>query len=108
MNAGLLDRRFTFQTKTPTRDNYGQKVAAWTNSFTIFGQLIEMSGVERFEAAQLTAKADVKIIIRYRAGIVPTMRCFDVADVVYYDIVSVIRIGRKDTLELMAKKIYRT
>lgn len=108
MNPGLLDRQFTFESKTLTRDTFGQEVASWATDFTTWGQLIEMAGVERFEAAQLTEKADVKIIIRYRTGVTTKLRCFDVLDSRYYEIVNVKRIGRNNTFELLGKLILRT
>lgn len=106
MQAGRLDRRITFQSLTRTRNTYGDEVASWTDiatTPTVWANVLELKGKEKFEASQITHHADLRIRIRYRSDITEKLR------IVYnskdYDIYSITEMGRGEGLEIFAKLI---
>ena len=75
MRAGRLKQRLTFQEKPPiTRDGYGGEVVSWADVATVWGSVDPIRGREYLEAQQAQADITHRVIIRYRSGIVPTMR----------------------------------
>jgi len=107
MFSGKLDRRIIFETKTTSRNAYGEETTSWAVSFTTWAHVIELKGKESFEASQLTEVADVKIKIRYRTGVnVDDYRLFYNSK--YYDIYSFSELGRQDGLEIFAKLLQVT
>lgn len=105
MNNGLFYKRIIFQQATNTTNEFGENIQSWTDKYTVWGQIIFMAGVERFEAAQLTAKADVKFVIRYKSGFDAKWRIKDKETSVVYDIYSIVNLGRKSYMEILGKRI---
>jgi SPP1 family predicted phage head-tail adaptor len=106
MRAGLLDRRLTFQSPpSPTndlkRDALGQPVLEWTTVCTVWGSIEPLRGREYMESKALEADITARIRIRYRDGIVPTMRIV-ADDGLIYKIESVVHLktGHRE-LQLM-------
>lgn len=107
MRAGKLDKRIIFQTKTEDKNTYGEKsVTSWADTFTEWGNILELKGKESFEASQLVQKADIRLKIRYRTNIDEEMRF--VYNNNYYDIYSITELGRQDGLEIFGTKIPTT
>ncbi|MGR3220867.1 MAG: phage head closure protein, partial [Candidatus Anammoxibacter sp.] len=99
MRAGKLDKRIIFQTKTTSRNDYGEEaVTSWSDTFTEWGSVVELKGKETFEASQLVQKADIRLRIRYRTDVDNEMRF--VYNSNYYDIYSQAELGRQDGLEI--------
>jgi SPP1 family predicted phage head-tail adaptor len=74
MQAGKLQHRILIQSLTETLDSQGRRVQNWANFATVWAAVTPASGRE-FKAANATQSAVLtKILIRHRAGIVPTMR----------------------------------
>lgn len=103
MRSGKLDRRIVFQTKTEARDDYGGETVTWGNTFTTWGQVLELKGKEKFESSQIVQKADIRLRIRYRTNIDEEMRFYYNSN--FYDIYSISELGRKDGLEIFGTKI---
>lgn len=107
MRAGKLDRRVIFQTKSTTKNPYGEKaVTGWSDTFTTWANVTELKGKEKYEASQLVEKADIKLKIRYRTNVDEQMRFAYNSN--YYDIYSITELGRQDGLEIFGTKIPTT
>lgn len=104
MKAGDLRHRITIQSKTVTRDAYGQETITWTTFATIWGSVEPISGREYEAGQQLEAAVDTRIRIRYLSGVVPYMQ------VTYgshtYDVQSVIHLyEKKREMHLMCQEV---
>lgn len=78
MRAGKLRHRIKFQQKTTAQDPMtGEMVTAWVDvtGWESVPASIEPLSVKDFIAAQATqSQLAARIVIRYRAGVLPTMR----------------------------------
>ncbi len=76
MEAGKLRHRVVIQENTPTRDSYGDEVDSWSTWATVWGAVEPLTGREAFSAGanQRLAEVTHRIRIRYRSGVLPTMR----------------------------------
>ena len=75
MEAGKLRHRVTIQEKpTVTRDGFGGEVPGWTEVDTVWAAVEPLGGREFLEGRSLEAIVDTRIRIRYRTGLVPSMR----------------------------------
>ncbi len=74
MRAGDLRHRVTIQQLTTTRDAEGVTTETWTNVATVWAAVEPLQGREYFQAQAVNAEVTTRVRIRYRAGIVPTMR----------------------------------
>jgi SPP1 family predicted phage head-tail adaptor len=96
MRAGRLRHRLTLQSKTESRDAYGSAIIAWTTEATVWGAIEPLSGREYPSQGTLQAEAKVRIVLRYRTGIIPAWRFKH--DGLYYDIVDVINERTRDRM----------
>lgn len=97
--AGILDQRVTLQSKSAIRAANGEEVASWGDVATVWAQVQQLRGKEFFAGAQMQDEIDVRVRLRYRAGVTRDQRLR--WNGVSLDIVSVITLGRKEGLELM-------
>lgn len=74
VDPGELRHRLTFQAPTSERRPSGSRDESWADAFTVWGEVEPISGYERIQAMQTTAGLTHRIRIRYRAGVLPTMR----------------------------------
>jgi SPP1 family predicted phage head-tail adaptor len=74
MQAGRLRHRITVQENTPTQNEIGEWVDAWTDYATVWASVEPARGSQYYQAKQLDSKVDGTIIMRYRDDIEPTMR----------------------------------
>lgn len=101
--AGEMTERITLQQRAQTQNEYGENVAAWTDVATVYAKAAPIRGREYFAMAQTQATTDVRFTIRYRAGVLPTMRVvwrgepYDIQDVI-------VPFGKRESIELMAVK----
>jgi len=95
-----MDRRITIQSVTRTQNSFGEMIETWATWATVWAQVNHKAGREKTEADAVRADADVEFLIRYRSGLLPTMR------IVYesnnYDISSIAEIGRRDGYRILA------
>lgn len=100
MNAGILNRKITFQTETFTTNATLEKVGTWSNTANVWAHVLVMTGHENIETARDTATRITKFKIRWRNDINESMR------IVYnsrnYDITIIKEIGYREGLEIMA------
>lgn len=97
--AGRLDQRITLQQKSVTRAANGEEVVSWAVVDTLWAEVFQLRGKEFFAGAQMQDAVDVRVRLRYRAGVTRDMRI--VWNGTPLDIVSVIELGRREALELM-------
>jgi len=76
MNPAKLRHRITFQSPGTTQDPVtGEMVQGWANVWEKVPASIEPLSVKDFIAAQATqSQLSARIVIRYRSGVLPTMR----------------------------------
>lgn len=76
MKAGRLRHRVDFQRLEITQDSDGAIEEAWVNSFPtmISAEIMPISGRELIAANAVQSTVNTRIRIRYRLGIVPSMR----------------------------------
>lgn len=106
INAGDFRERVTIQTRASGVDSLGQESTTWSDTLTCWASVEPLRGREYFAAGEVQSAVDVRIRIRWREGIVPTMRVMWRS--VPHDIVSVIetRAGM-EVLELMCNTAAR-
>jgi SPP1 family predicted phage head-tail adaptor len=103
MQAGKLNCRVTIQSLQAGQDAIGQPVTTWTDVATVWASVEDLTGRE-YQAAQATQNpVQTRIRIRYRAGIVASMRAL--YGNVIYNIEAVLdRDGGRVELQLMCTK----
>lgn len=74
MRAGTLRRRITIQQRSTTKDSYGQQAVTWTDYISCWADIQPASGRELVAAQAQQYEISHTVLIRYRTGIVPTMR----------------------------------
>jgi SPP1 family predicted phage head-tail adaptor len=83
-----------------TQNAYGEPIVEWEDVATVWAGKRDMKGMERFAAQQVMAQVDTKFVIRYRSDVTPINRL--VFEGRNYDIVSVLELGRRESLEILA------
>lgn len=97
--VGKLDRRITFQQKV-----YGTTkldVTSWEDIVTVWASADEKSGSEPFEVEQQQAHTMTMFTIRFRSDITTENRI--VYNSQYWDITSILEVGRKRFLHILAE-----
>lgn len=72
--AGRLNQRVTLQQRAAGVDALGQELTTWSDVATVWAEVQPLRGREYFAAGQLQSAVDVRVRIRWRAGVVPAMR----------------------------------
>lgn len=103
MNPGDLDTLIEIQSLTTIRDSFGGVVETWATIDTVWAQIKDLEGREYFLAQQARSEVTVKIVIRWRDNLLPQATRIKEGSRVY-DILSVAERGRRDRLEIMAKR----
>lgn len=99
---GQLDRRIRIEQPEVARDSaYGSQQITWSEVATVWAQVRENTQGERTADNLRTATRTTTVTVRYRAGIVPTMRLVYGARVLA--IVGVLERGRRQWLELQCE-----
>lgn len=105
MRAGFLRHRLALKTKSVTRDSFGEEDVTWVTAATVWGSVEPLRGREYMEAKQGQADVSHRVVIRYRTGVVPTMRVY-LEDGRGFEVDSVInRLERDEMLELMCREL---
>ena len=74
MKAGSLRHRVTIQRLTITQGTAGEVVESWSDVATVYAAVEPLSGREFWQAQQVAAESQIRVRIRYRAGLDTTMR----------------------------------
>ena len=103
MKSGLLNKRVTFQTNTPTANSLGEYVDTYADTFTVWAEILPLSGRLLFQAQQANSEVTGTIRIRYRSDVEPTMRIVHGSR--YFRILSIIDPYEKhDHLDIMVEE----
>lgn len=76
MRVGPLRHRVTIEQLTHVNHDDGSVVKTWSNVSTVWASIRPLRGQEFFEAQQMKASADHKVILRYQPGILPQSHRF--------------------------------
>lgn len=99
---GELDRRIRIQALTPGQNStYGEPTEAWTDWLVTWANVTPLTGRELYDARQLSAEVDTRFRVRWKSGLVPTMRIL--YDGKIYDIYHIAEIGRRVAWQILAK-----
>lgn len=74
MDAGDLRHRVTLQRKVQVRDSEGGVVTDWEDVATVWAKIAPLSAREFTAAAAVQSKVVARITIRFRDGVVASMR----------------------------------
>ena len=100
INPGRFRERVALQRRVVGVDALGQESTSWADVATLWAEVLPIRGREYFAASQMQAPTDVRIRIRWRTGVEPTMRVAWKGQP--HEVVSVIDPeGRGAVLELM-------
>lgn len=95
IHAGAMRDRVTLQAKTLARDEVGGVAETYTDLATVSADVNPLHGRELDEAGKQQAETMIEISIRYRAGVVSTMRVLHLDTGKLYDIRSVIDVNSR-------------
>lgn len=74
VDIGALRHRVTIESKTITRDTFGGQVVTWGTVANCWASVEPLKGREFLEGRRAEAEVSTRILIRYRAGVLPGMR----------------------------------
>lgn len=74
MQAGRLNKRVILQAPATGQDANGEPIVGWSDVATVWASITDISGREFVAAEAGQNKIQTKIGIRYRTGILPSMR----------------------------------
>lgn len=75
MNIGKLRHRVTLQAEAPSQNaTTGVVTHGWTTVATVWASIEPLSAREFVAASAVSSKVVARIVIRYRAGVAPSMR----------------------------------
>ncbi len=105
MRAGDLRNRVKIQSKSVTRNTFGEEVVSWVDVATVWAAIEPLSGREFLAAQAVNAELTVRIRIRYRTGIDSSMRVLFGTRV--FEIISppINPVSDKRELHLMCKEL---
>lgn len=100
MRAGRLDRLITIQAATETKDSFGAVTQTWADEASVWANVKPLKGEEYTASDAVNARRITVFIIRHRT-VTTLHRISYNGDI--YDIVSVVEIGRREGLEILAE-----
>lgn len=104
MKAGTLDQRVTLEQLVLEEDDWGGTIEAWAPLFDAWAAVEPLAGREFIAADAAQSEVTARIRLRYRPGLLPTMRIKHGADV--YGIEAVIHIkSAQREVQLMCKRL---
>lgn len=74
LDPGKLRHRVVLQEKSSYLDTHGDQVEGWSTVATLWAAIEPLSAREFVASQALQSAVTARITIRYRAGVVPTMR----------------------------------
>lgn len=105
MRAGPLRERLTLQSvEAGSQDDYGGSPESVSTFATVWGAVEPLRGVEMWKAQEVNPEISYRVRIRYRSGVVPTMRVIT-EDSKTLEVVSVVDLGeRHRQMHLMCRE----
>lgn len=74
MNAGKLRHRVTIQSPVEVQSGTGDPVVTWQDVATVWAMVEPLRGREYLAAKQTVSEIEVRVVIRYMAGITAKMK----------------------------------
>lgn len=74
MGAGDYDERITIESLSVTRNSIGEESKSWTTFAETWANVVTIRGAEFVAAMQAQFRVDIRVRVRYRAGINNMMR----------------------------------
>lgn len=74
MNIGKLRHRVTFRIRSISQNDFGEWITSYTDWVTVWAAIEPNLGKRYMEALQANSEVQGVIRIRYRSGVLPTMR----------------------------------
>lgn len=103
MLAGRLTRQITLQAPPTGQDESGNPLTGWTDVATVWASIVDLSGREYIAAAAVQNAVQTKITLRYRQGIVASMRVLHGEDI--YNIEAVLGQDHKSLLLMCSRGV---
>lgn len=72
--AGLLRHRVSLQQQITVQNSAGEQTAVWDEYASRWAQIVDLSGTHLLLAQQVQSEVKTRIVLRYDAAIVPSMR----------------------------------
>lgn len=103
MQAGTLRHVIAIQVNQGTQNDAGELVPSWVTTITGRASVEPITGREFFDARQVQSEVTHRVRMRYRSGIVPTMRILFESRILMVE--AVIDVGeRQRELHLMCRE----
>jgi SPP1 family predicted phage head-tail adaptor len=74
MLAGRLRHRVTIEHKVKTYNEFNEEIEEWKPFATVMAGVEPLRGREYLAAQQMQAVVDHRVVMRWRNGVLPTMR----------------------------------
>ena len=74
MQAGRLRERITIQRPVRVSDGHGGMVLSWADVATVWAEVVPLNGRELLLAGQMQSAVNMRVRMRYRAGVGADMR----------------------------------
>lgn len=71
MNIGKLDKQITVQSRSTTKDAYGQELNTWVDIGTVWANVRYIGGREKMRSSVEEISLDVTIMVRYTTQLMP-------------------------------------
>ena len=102
MRIGELRHRVTIQSKSVTRNSFGDEVIAWVDLATLWAKVETLTGREFIEQAKAGAEVTHKITLRSRDDVAPTMQV--VYETRLFEVAAVLRDNLNRSMTLMCSE----
>lgn len=74
MNIGRMRHRVTLQIPSKSENAFNEWIESWSDWVTVWASIEPNAGKRYFEAQQANSEVQGLVRIRYRDGVLPTMR----------------------------------
>lgn len=74
MDIGKLNHRVTVQSRTTSKDDYGQELDSWSDVATVWANILPIGGRERLRAMAIESSLTHTVMVRYRAEFKPPLQ----------------------------------
>lgn len=100
--AGKHDRPIKIERMILEQDEYGQEIPKWVLYHAAYAQMIPSTGSESALSEGRHSQELIKLNIRYKDGIDPTMRVY--LNCKIYRVLAVTELGRREGIELSIER----
>jgi len=102
VRAGKLDRIITLRSRVQTKNDFGEMEESFKDLGKVWAEKRDLRGNERFVAQQTVGRVDTVFRIRHRTDISSLSEL--ICDEENYEIQGILELGRREGLELQARR----